>query len=304
MEMTMNSFERIDEYIHLEHEKEENESGESQDPSWPSHGQVRFDNVSVRYAPDQPAVLHNLSFTISPNEKVAIVGRTGAGKTTISIALFRMLPLSDGSIFIDGTDISQMSKSDLRSRLTIIPQDPTLFRGTIRSNLDPFGSFDDKSIWDSIKRAGLLGYSSDSSSDMVSKLLSLDDPVSENGENYSQGQRQLICLSRAILRQGKIVFLDEATASTDYETDACIQRTIRQEFANSTVICIAHRLRTVMDYDKVLVLGEGKLLEYGSPLELLEKSEVGAFRNMCRETGEYEALMDLARKGDALKRES
>jgi ABC-type multidrug transport system fused ATPase/permease subunit len=312
MEMNMNSVERIEEYNKVEQEPPAIVHNKRPEPNWPSQGVVHVKNVSLRYAPDQPDVLKNLSFSIKAHEKVAVVGRTGAGKSTLSTAFFRIVPLAGGSIEIDGIDINQLGLYDLRSRLTIIPQDPVLFSGTLRTNLDPLGLHDDKSLWDAIKRANLLeSFQSQTSvkslddassqstvTEVNSTFLTLDYPVSENGENFSQGQRQLLCLARALLRQTRIVFLDEATASVDYETDARIQTTIRQEFVDSTVICIAHRLRTVIDYDKILVLGKGELVEFGSPIDLIEKSTVGAFRKMCEETGEFEELVEMARKSN------
>lgn len=308
MEMAMNSVERIDEYTMIEQEAPAIIEKCRPGAEWPSEGVVDINNVSIRYAPDQPDVLKNVSFQIKAHEKVAVVGRTGAGKSTLSLAFFRIIPLSGGSITIDGINIADIGLFDLRSRLTIIPQDPVLFTGTVRTNLDPLCEHDDQLLWDALKRSNLMeSFKSQNSLDCLvdgdttaddstsTSTLTLDYPVSENGANFSQGQRQLLCLARALLRQTRIVFLDEATASVDNDTDARIQTTIRQEFVNSTVICIAHRLRTVIDYDKILVLDKGRVLEYGSPLELIENSKLGAFRGMCEETGEYEELVELAR---------
>lgn len=308
MEMAMNSVERIEEYTVLEQEAPAIIDSRRPEPNWPNRGAVEIKNLSIRYAPDQPDVLKNVTFNINAHEKVAVVGRTGAGKSTLSLAFFRIIPLSGGSITIDGIDISEIGLYDLRTRLTIIPQDPVLFTGTVRSNLDPMGEHDDSTLWDSLQRANLTESfqsqvsdtnESESTNSTVglsfTTTLTLDFPVSENGGNFSQGQRQLLCLARALLRRTRIVFLDEATASVDNETDARIQETIRQEFVDSTVICIAHRLRTIIDYDKILVLDKGKVVEFGTPIDLIESSEIGAFRGMCEETGEYEELVQIAK---------
>lgn len=209
------------------------------------------------------------------------------------MAFFRIIPLSGGSITIDGIDISTLGLGDLRSRLTIIPQDPILFSGSLRSNLDPLSEHEDASLWQALKRVRLLD-SMQLNEDGESSM-SLESSVSAGGSNFSQGQRQLLCLARALLRRNRIIFLDEATASVDNATDARIQETIRQEFVGSTILCIAHRLRTVIDYDRILVLDNGQVAEFGSPLELIERSPAGIFRKMVEETGEFEELLELAR---------
>ncbi|KAJ3268805.1 hypothetical protein HDV01_002183 [Terramyces sp. JEL0728] len=191
--------------------------------------------------------------------------------------------------------------------LTIIPQDPVLFTGTLRSNLDPLEQNDDETLWEALKRVHFLeslqnspteaSFSCEDSmqTQVMDSSITLDYAVTENGGNFSQGQRQLLCLARSLIQRNKVILLDEATASVDNETDAKIQGTIRAEFADSTIICIAHRLRTVIDYDKILVLDKGQVLEYGSPLELIERSTVGVFRSMCEETGEFEELLEMAK---------
>lgn len=252
-------------------------------------------------------MLKGVSFNIQAHEKIAVVGRTGAGKSTLSLAFFRIISLSGGSIVIDGQDISEIGLFDLRSRLTIIPQDPVLFNGTLRTNLDPLDQHDDQKLWEALKRVNFLeslqqaktfvveDEVSEEGTIMDSNNITLDYGVAENGANFSQGQRQLLCLARSLLQGNKIIFLDEATASVDNETDARIQTAIRHEFASSTIVCIAHRLRTIIDYDKVLVLEKGQVAEFGSPLDLIEQSSVGLFRSMCEETGEFEELLALAR---------
>ncbi|KAJ8331529.1 Transporter of the ATP-binding cassette (ABC) [Batrachochytrium dendrobatidis] len=328
MEMSMNSVERVKEYTGIEQEPPAIIESNRPDPSWPAEGSIVVKDLSIRYAAEQPDVLKKLNFTVKGAEKVAVVGRTGAGKSTLSLAFFRIIPLSGGSIEIDGVDIGEIGLFDLRSRLTIIPQDPVLFTGNLRTNLDPLGEHDDASLWMALRRVHFLDslqqpqsstatliQSPSSSSSMVdlddststvmapssvptASTITLEYPVNENGGNFSQGQRQLLCLARALLRSTRVIFLDEATASVDNDTDTKIQQTIRQEFAHGTVICIAHRLRTIIDYDKVLVLDHGKVLEYGSPISLIETSPIAAFRKMCEETGEFDELVRLAREAE------
>ncbi|KAH6566012.1 hypothetical protein BASA60_009663 [Batrachochytrium salamandrivorans] len=332
MEMSMNSVERVNEYSTIEQEPAAIVESNRPNAKWPEQGQITVKDLSIRYADDQPDVLKKVSFTVKGAEKVAVVGRTGAGKSTLSLAFFRIIPLSGGSIEIDGVDIGEIGLHDLRSRLTIIPQDPVLFTGNLRTNLDPLSEHDDAALWAVLRQVNFLdslqqpqasiptpassfsgtpsvtdfddGSSTAlaSSSTPTASSITLDFAVSENGSNFSQGQRQLLCLARALLRSTRVVFLDEATASVDNDTDAKIQTTIRKEFVHGTVICIAHRLRTIIDYDKVLVLDQGKVLEYGSPIDLIENSSVAAFRKMCEETGEYDDLVQLARDADLERR--
>jgi ABC-type multidrug transport system fused ATPase/permease subunit len=207
------------------------------------------------------------------------------------MAFFRILDAVSGTIEIDDVDISQLGVRDLRSRLTIIPQDPVLFEGTLRSNLDPLNEHSDDVIWDALRLTHVLESFQVTEN---SPALSLDNAVNENGSNFSQGQRQLLCLARALLRQSKFIFLDEATASVDPETDAKIQQTVRSEFSNGTILTVAHRLKTIMDYDRVLVLDQGTVREIGTPKELLKKK--GMFYDMCQESGEFELLVSLAKQ--------
>ncbi|KXS18959.1 hypothetical protein M427DRAFT_95715 [Gonapodya prolifera JEL478] len=248
--------------------------------NWPDKGEIRFQDLQMRYRPDLPTVLKKINLHIMPGEKVGFVGRTGAGKSSIMIALFRLSEKSSGSIVIDGIDISSIGLNDLRSRLAIIPQDPVLFSGTIRYNLDPFDEYDDPALWDVLSRCGDL-------KDVIEKSADkLDMPVSENGENFSVGQRQLLCLARAMLRDARVVVMDEATASVDLATDDLIQRTIRtdERFSTKTVLTIAHRLNTIIDYDKVVVMSDGQVAEFGSPKELASKRD-GILRKLIDETG-------------------
>ncbi|KAJ3204828.1 hypothetical protein HK099_001015 [Clydaea vesicula] len=317
LEMGMNAVERIDEYTVLEQEAPAVIDTYRPAPDWPSAGVVTVKNLSIRYAPELPEVLKNLSFQSKRFEKIGVVGRTGAGKSTLSLAFFRIVPFAGGSIDIDGMDISKLGLKDLRSKLTIIPQDPVLFTGTLRSNLDPVGKHDDVEIWSVLKRvhffeslqddeefepvasssvsiASSCSRTSVYSSNLSAKQSSnLESKVTENGNNYSHGQRQLLCLARALLRRSKVIILDEATASVDNTTDAKIQETIREEFKENTLFCIAHRLRTVVDYDRILVLDQGQVAEFDTPLALIEKN--GIFRSMCEESGEFNELFNIAK---------
>ncbi|KAF8985705.1 Multidrug resistance-associated protein 1 [Entomortierella lignicola] len=288
-------------------------------PNWPSQGHIRFRNYSTRYREGLDLVLRNISVDISSGESVGIVGRTGAGKSSLTLALFRVIESADsywakasdnseraqlsssntssiirivddddeslvdqeeggGSIEIDGIDISTIGLEDLRKSLAIIPQDPTLFAGTVRDNLDPFNELEDFELWEALERSHLKDY-------IRSLPGGLSYEVSQNGENFSVGQRSLICLARALLRKTKILIMDEATAAVDVETDELIQRTIRQEFKDRTVLTIAHRIKTVMDSDKILVLERGRVKEFDSPTHLL-KNKDSLFYLLAEQAGE------------------
>jgi ATP-binding cassette subfamily C (CFTR/MRP) protein 1 len=221
--------------------------------------------------------LKEISFNVNPGERVGVVGRTGAGKSSLTLALFRIIEAVKGSIYIDGIEISKLGLYDLRSRLTIIPQDPVLFTGTLRLNLDPFEKHSDPEIWQSLELAHLKAF--------VSSLeAGLSHKVSEGGDNLSVGQKQLICLARALLRKSKIIVLDEATAAVDIETDELIQTTIRKEFSDCTIVTIAHRLNTILDYDRVLVMDRGQVAEYDSPQAFLQNTN-SIFYSMAKESG-------------------
>ncbi|KAJ2803489.1 hypothetical protein H4R20_002872 [Coemansia guatemalensis] len=229
---------------------------------WPEQGVVEFKNYSTRYREGLDLVLKDLSFRVLPRQKVGIVGRTGAGKSSLTLALFRIIEAAGGQILLDGEDISQYGLLDVRSKLSIIPQDPVLFAGTVRENLDPFGSYSDQDIWRALEQAHLAEY-------IRSKDERLEYMVTQSGENLSVGQRQLICLARALLKHAKVLVLDEATAAIDNETDGIIQQTIRSEFKDCTVLTIAHRLNTVVDSDMILVIDGGRVAEYDTPQNLL-----------------------------------
>lgn len=276
-ENSLNSVERVGTYIELPSEAPPVVESNRPPPGWPSSGVIKFQDVVLRYRPELPPVLHGISFTITASEKVGIVGRTGAGKSSMLNALFRIVELERGQIFIDDYDISKFGLHDLRKILGIIPQSPVLFSGTIRFNLDPFNEHNDADLWEALERAHLKEV-------IRRNSLGLDAEVSEAGENFSVGQRQLLSLARALLRRSKILVLDEATAAVDVRTDALIQKTIREEFKFCTMLIIAHRLNTIIDCDRVLLLNAGQVLEFDTPEDLLSNDE-SAFAKMVQSTG-------------------
>jgi ABC-type multidrug transport system fused ATPase/permease subunit len=320
LELDMNAAERIIEYSNLP-----TESREGADPpaAWPSEGRLEVNDLVVGYASDLPPVLKGLTFSVARNERIGVVGRTGAGKSSLTLALFRFLEAREGSIWIDGIDISKIKLHALRSRLAIIPQDPVLFSGTVRSNLDAFDEHSDTELRDALERVHLVsssdfnttpgtatpkpnGNATDSngtangastpatatSNTNLNPFTSLLSPISEGGLNLSQGQRQLLCLARAIVSRPKIMVLDEATSAVDMTTDTLIQRSIREEFGDSTLIVIAHRLSTIADFDKILVLDDGKAVEFGTPKELMQIKS-GVFKGMVGESGEKGKLQSI-----------
>ncbi|KAJ6886454.1 hypothetical protein NC651_026975 [Populus alba x Populus x berolinensis] len=276
-ENSLNSVERVGTYIELPSEAPLVIESNRPPPGWPSSGAIKFEDVVLRYRPELPPVLHGLSFTIFPSDKVGIVGRTGAGKSSMLNALFRIVELERGRILIDDCDIAKFGLMDLRKVLGIIPQSPVLFSGTVRFNLDPFSEHNDADLWEALERAHLK--------DVIRRnSLGLDSEVTEAGDNFSVGQRQLLSLARALLRRSKILVLDEATAAVDVRTDALIQKTIREEFRSCTMLIIAHRLNTIIDCDRVILLDSGRVLEYDTPEELLSKED-SAFSKMVQSTG-------------------
>jgi ABC-type multidrug transport system fused ATPase/permease subunit len=332
VEIGMNAVERVIEYSEI---VTEDEGGADAPAAWPTDGRLEVRDLAVGYAPDLPSVLKGVSFSVDRNERIGIIGRTGSGKSSLTLALFRFLEAREGSIHIDGIDISKIKLHDLRSRIAIIPQDPVLFSGTIRSNLDPFDEHTDQELRDALERVHLLdsevtsggtsgavstlegtlgdevvesssnssqtkplGGDSKSKKKNTNPFASLNSPISESGLNLSQGQRQLLCLARAIVARPKIMILDEATSAVDKTTDALIQRSIREEFQDSTLLVIAHRLSTIVDFDRILVLGAGAVVEYGAPWELLEGEEKeGGFMGMVESSGESAVLKEIIKGG-------
>ena len=250
--------------------------------NWPQKGEIVFNEVQMRYRDGLPLVLKGLNLNVAGGERIGIVGRTGAGKSSIMSTLFRLVELSGGSISIDGINIAQVGLKDLRTRLAIIPQDPTLFRGTIRSNLDPFNQHSDLELWSALRQSDLVDADANLD-DKTHGRIHLDGTVEEEGLNFSLGQRQLMALARALVRGSQIIVCDEATSSVDMETDQKIQRTIQTGFKGKTLLCIAHRLKTIINYDRICVMDQGTIAELDKPLKLWE--EGGVFRGMCDKSG-------------------
>lgn len=303
VENEMNSAERLYSYAtNLPEEAPYIITENTPPPNWPDKGVIDFDHASLAYRPGLPLVLKDVTFETKPMEKIGICGRTGAGKSSIMTALYRLSELQSGKIIIDGIDISKLGLKDLRSKLSIIPQDPVLFRGTIRKNLDPFHEHSDDKLWDALRRTGLIEESrldiikkqirptedittignnnNDSSNEITLHKFHLDQTVEDEGSNFSLGERQLIAFARALVRDSKILILDEATSSVDYETDSKIQHTIIKEFKDCTILCIAHRLKTIINYDRILVLDKGEIKEFDTPWNLFNLKN-SIFQQMC-----------------------
>ncbi|BBN11596.1 protein MpABCC13 [Marchantia polymorpha subsp. ruderalis] len=264
LENKMISVERVAQYTQLPSEAMVTTDEPKCSPDWPVTGSITLHDLQLRYRPHTPLVLKGINVTIEAGQKVGIVGRTGSGKSTLILALFRLVEPCGGKIVIDGIDISSLGLTDLRCKIGIIPQDPTMFDGTIRSNMDPLGIYDDVEIWEALEKCQLA-------SSVRGLPAKLDASVAADGANWSLGQRQLFCLGRVLLKRARILVLDEATASVDAHTDGVIQKIVRQEFADCTVISIAHRIPSIMDSDKVLVLEAGLVKEFDSPAVLLEQ---------------------------------
>ncbi|KAG8974080.1 hypothetical protein FRC05_007828 [Tulasnella sp. 425] len=324
LEMDLNSVERVVEYLDLPQEPAAIIESNRVPAYWPSSESnqlIVVEDLVIRYSPELPAVLHDVSFQLKPKERIGLLGRTGSGKSTLAMALLRFVDPSSGRIIIDGIDISTIGLQDLRSRVTIIPQDAVLFSGTIRENLDPFNNHSDEECLDALERVHIN--SSAPASRRTSRpvsihermqseevetasvattktgttqyddqkhVIGLDFKVSAGGANFSQGQRQLIAMARALLRRSSVIIMDEATSSIDFHTDALVQRTVREEFSNSLLITIAHRIRTIIDYDRLIVLDQGRVVEFDAPFNLIER-EGGVFRNMCLKSGHFEELL-------------
>ncbi|KAF8322189.1 hypothetical protein DL93DRAFT_2051237 [Clavulina sp. PMI_390] len=295
VENDMNSVERVLHYANnLEQEAPHQIEEKKPEPEWPRRGELVLKDVEMSYRPGLPPVLKKINMRIKEGEHVGIVGRTGAGKSSIMVALYRLVELNSGSITLDDVDISTIGLSDLRSKIAIIPQDPTLFSGTLRSNLDPFGIYDDVRLWDALKRSSLIDQSRGPPDGVASELPSgattpvnrftLESPVEDGGNNLSVGQRSLVSLARALVKDSRVVLLDEATASVDYETDQKVQQTISKEFADHTILCIAHRIKTIIGYDRICVMDAGQIAELDTP-EALFLNPDSIFRSMCDRSG-------------------
>ncbi|KAG0245839.1 hypothetical protein BGX31_005941 [Mortierella sp. GBA43] len=282
LENNMNSAERLVHYVeNLEQERPPERPENTPPTSWPSEGKISFSHVSMRYRPELPRVLRDISFEIQAGHKVGVVGRTGAGKSSLIQALFLLSELDGGQILIDGLDTTTLGTVDLRPKIGIIPQDPVLFQGTFRYNLDPLSRHTEQELWQVLETSDLKSY-------VQAQEGGLDSVIAAQGENLSVGQRQLVCLSRALLAKSKVVVLDEATASVDMATDALIQKAIREDFAQSTVITVAHRINTIIDYDRILVMNQGQVAEYDTPYNLLSNPN-SMFSSMVAETGPQNA---------------
>ncbi|WRT69694.1 uncharacterized protein IL334_006684 [Kwoniella shivajii] len=307
LEQSMVAIERLKEFTELKRE-----AAEFIDPrppaSWPNSGAISVEKLIIRYAPDLPNVLHSISFEVRPREKIGIVGATGCGKSTLALSFFRFVEATEGRIVIDGIDISKIGLTDLRSRVTIIPQDPTILSGTLRSTLDVFDEYDDADIYAALRRVHLIQENETELADGAEDhdearnknvFKDLSNPVSEGGDNFSSGEKQLICMARAILKRNKVLFMDEATASIDFS------KTIREEFSDSTILTIAHRIHTIIDFDKVLVMDQGRIAEFASPATLL-RDHKSKFYSLCKATGrtEFANLKTLAMEADRKKRRS
>ncbi|QRW13623.1 ABC transporter transmembrane region [Ceratobasidium sp. AG-Ba] len=314
LEMDLNSVERVVEYLDL---PQESNGQDTQKPPayWPSsaanEGLISVENLVVRYAPELDPVLHGVSFKLRAREKVGLLGRTGSGKSTLAMSFLRFVEPSEGSIRIDGIDITKISLQDLRSKLTIIPQDPVLFSGTVRDNLDPFHQHTDAECVDVLHRVQLTApvvsarttpgstrppspsFLDEDEADIARLTIALNTRVSAGGANFSQGQRQLFSLARALLRRNSIVIMDESTSSLDYATDQKIQDTIREEFQDALTITVAHRIRTIIEHDRLMVLDRGHIIEFDTPWNLIER-EGGLFREMCLQSGTFTELRAAA----------
>ena len=271
----MTSVERVITYANLKQEPGY-ECDQQPPKNWPEQGRVQVKNMDLIYYEGGPDILKNVNFSVDSQEKIGVVGRTGAGKSSLVSALFRM-PQPTGQVIIDDVDIAKINIQSARRAMSVITQNPILFTGSLRMNLDPFQEYSDQELWDALEEASLKN--------MVEKLpKQLSEEIKECGANFSVGERQLLCLARALLKRSKIIIMDEATANVDYKTDQLIQETIHTKSKHCTVITIAHRLNTIIDYDRVVVLENGQVVEYDKP-EILLENKGGQFSRLYRHGG-------------------
>lgn len=288
LEASMNAVERINYYSHSIEEEADQTSDNPPPDNWPAHGEILIENLQMRYREDTPLVLRGINVHIEAGTRVGIVGRVGCGKSSLMLELLRIVEPSAGRIMIDGIDISTIGLRELRSKISIVPQKPTVFSGTVRSNLDPFSQHEDEEIWEALQLSNMRR--------TVEKLEGgLDAETAEYGNNFSQGERQLLCMARSLLSRSQILLLDEATSHVDYETDALIQATIRESFRGCTILAIAHRVQTIIDSDRIMVMDAGLVAEYDTPVALLRNTQ-SQFRGVVDEMPEEMAqnLMRLA----------
>ncbi|CAM9846341.1 unnamed protein product, partial [Heterosigma akashiwo] len=288
LQVSLYSMDRAKEYCQIEQEAPVVVEGNRPPEGWPGAGALEVKDLVLRYPGTERPVLRGLSFAVPAGARVGVVGRTGAGKTSLVLALFRLVEPAAGAIWLDGVDTGKLGLHDLRRALAAIPQDPVLFAGTLRTNLDPHGARGDALVWAALDRAGLRGLAARTPG-------GLGAAVAAGGRGLSAGERQLLCLARALLRDARVLVLDEATASVDPGTDARVQRALRATALGrrATVLCVAHRLHTVADHDLVLVLEQGRVAEYGKPRDLLLR--VGSrFRSLCESSGDYDRLLAIA----------
>ena len=287
-EANMIAVERVEQYCSIESEAARSTSADATVPeNWPEKGEITFSGAKLRYRPDLPLVLKGLDIRIPAGAKVGVVGRTGAGKSTLMVAMLRIVELDDGKIIIDGVDHSSLGLAKVRSKISVIPQDPVLFSGTIRSNLDPFEEYSDERLMDVLSRVGLYSTTSASTStnslsSLTGNVSSLHDTVTDGGTNFSVGQRQLLVIARALLCGSNIVIMDEATAAVDADTDARIQKVMRKDFAHATCLTVAHRINTILDSNYILVMSDGQAAEFDTPQNLMDRG--GLFRELVEAT--------------------
>lgn len=306
LEQNLTSVERVVDYLppNIPHEPPEVLEDAPAPAGWPSKAAtIKFDRVWLRYDPTFAPVLRDVSFETRPGEKIGLVGATGSGKSTCASALLRFVDPESGSISIEGLDIRKVGLHELRSRISFIPQDPVLFQGTVRENLDPFGQYSDEACVDALVQTGLALPASptdepgiDASVDetgAAGRQLTLSTAVTEGGNDQSHGQRQLLALSRALLSRNQIIIADEATASVDFDSDQRMQQVIRDRFKQQVVLVIAHRLSTIVDFDRVLVLRAGQVVEFDTPATLIHR-EGGAFQTLAKRSGSYDTLVRMA----------